>query len=77
MIHNNFLTLTHRCHGHGRYLLRVHFEPPTSLKMISLEEIARHNTPDDLWVAVNGRVFDVTNFADLHPGKAAVKRLVC
>lgn len=34
----------------------------------SLEEVAKHNKKDDLWIAVKGIVMDVTNWTDEHPG---------
>ncbi|KAF2869330.1 fumarate reductase [Massariosphaeria phaeospora] len=37
-------------------------------KEFSLEEIAKHNKKDDLWIAVKGIVMDVTNWTDEHPG---------
>lgn len=33
-----------------------------------MEEVAKHNKPDDIWVVVNGQVLDVTNFYPKHPG---------
>jgi len=39
---------------------------------LSLTELAAHNHPNDAWIAVNGVVWDVTGFADLHPGGAGV-----
>ena len=38
------------------------------LKTFSLEEIAKHNKKDDLWIAVKGIVMDVSNWTDEHPG---------
>lgn len=35
---------------------------------IPLSEVARHNTPEDCWVVLNGRVYDLTEFLDRHPG---------
>jgi hypothetical protein len=35
------------------------------------EEVARHDTPDDCWVVVEGRVLDVTEFLKNHPGGVA------
>lgn len=37
-------------------------------KEFSLEEVAKHNKKDDLWVAVKGIVMDLTNWTDEHPG---------
>ena len=34
----------------------------------SLEEVAKHNKKEDLWIAVKGVVMDVTNWVDEHPG---------
>jgi cytochrome b involved in lipid metabolism len=42
------------------------FEIPD--KEFSLEEVAKHNKKDDLWIAVKGIVMDVTNWTDEHPG---------
>jgi len=35
---------------------------------ITLEEVAKHSTEQDCWVAVNGDVLDVTAFLPDHPG---------
>ena len=37
-------------------------------KEFSLEDIAKHNTKEDCWVAVNGMALDVTEFLENHPG---------
>ncbi|KAI1251728.1 hypothetical protein MGN70_006296 [Eutypa lata] len=42
------------------------FEVPE--KEITLEEVAKHNKKDDLWVVVKGVVMDLTNWLDEHPG---------
>ncbi|KAG6003047.1 hypothetical protein E4U21_002437 [Claviceps maximensis] len=34
----------------------------------SMEEVAKHNKDDDLWVVVKGVVMDLTNWLDEHPG---------
>ena len=31
-------------------------------------EFAKHNSKDDLWIVVDGIVYDVTKFAAFHPG---------
>jgi len=36
--------------------------------MYSMDEVAKHNKKDDVWVVVNGEVLDVTNFLPDHPG---------
>ncbi|GBG29182.1 TBC1 domain family member 23 [Hondaea fermentalgiana] len=35
------------------------------------QEVSEHDRPDDAWVIVEGRVYDVTEFASIHPGGAA------
>lgn len=35
---------------------------------ISLEELALHRTETDCWLALQGRVYDVTSFLERHPG---------
>lgn len=37
-------------------------------RIIPLDEVARHKTPADCWVAVDGGVYDVTQFLPGHPG---------
>ncbi|KAJ5781124.1 Flavocytochrome c [Penicillium paradoxum] len=36
----------------------------------TMEEIAKHNTKEDLWIVVKGVVLDVTNWTEEHPGGA-------
>lgn len=35
---------------------------------ISVEEVSKHNSLEDLWVVVDGIVYDLTEFAPEHPG---------
>ena len=37
------------------------------LKNIEMNELAKHNTEEDLWVAIHGVVYDFTEFAHEHP----------
>jgi len=39
-------------------------------KEFTMEEVAKHNTKDDVWVTVKGVVMDLTSFLDDHPGGA-------
>lgn len=36
--------------------------------MISLDELGKHKQENDCWIAVDGQVYNVTNFLDRHPG---------
>lgn len=37
-------------------------------RKISVEEFVKHNHADDCWIAVNGNVYDLTDFISMHPG---------
>ncbi|KAM4067289.1 FAD binding domain-containing protein [Hirsutella rhossiliensis] len=37
-------------------------------KEFTMDEVAKHNTKDDLWVVVKGVVMDLSNWLDEHPG---------
>ena len=52
-----------------RYLLEVLPGPTAPHRQIDASELARHNEPgDDIWTAIDGRVYDLTAFAEMHPG---------
>lgn len=38
------------------------------IKTYTFEEVAAHNTRDDLWVVYEGKVYDITAYLDEHPG---------
>jgi cytochrome b involved in lipid metabolism len=60
--------------------LRLHVAPEPTLaktrhgndvrpqRTISRSELAQHNTPEDLWIAVDDRVYDITPVMSFHPG---------
>ncbi|KAJ5649148.1 uncharacterized protein N7484_002871 [Penicillium longicatenatum] len=39
-----------------------------SQHLYTLEDVANHNKDGDLWVIINGKVFDMTTYMDTHPG---------
>ena len=41
-------------------------------KVYTAQEVAAHSTPDDCWLIIDGKVFDVTPFVDQHPGGSAI-----
>lgn len=38
------------------------------------EEVAKHCTPDDLWLVIDGKVYDVTDYVKEHPGGDSILR---
>ncbi|KAL4925704.1 nitrate reductase [Aspergillus undulatus] len=45
-------------------------EAPAPEKQFTREEIEKHNTKDDCWIVVNGKVYDATGVLSWHPGGA-------
>jgi len=41
---------------------------PTKGDALTWEELQKHNTSDDCWMAVRGKVYDVTSWVTKHPG---------
>lgn len=41
---------------------------PTLTKLYTLQEASSHNTKDDCWVVIDGKIYDVTTYLDEHPG---------
>jgi len=39
-------------------------------KLITMEEVQKHNKEEDVWIVVNDKVYDCTEYLDLHPGGA-------
>ncbi|KAI0300738.1 acyl-CoA dehydrogenase [Russula brevipes] len=42
------------------------------LKELTREEVQKHNKDGDLWVIIDAKVYDLSRFANLHPGGRAV-----
>ncbi|XP_032468086.1 cytochrome b5 type B isoform X2 [Phocoena sinus] len=40
----------------------------TSVTYYRLEEVAKRNSPKEIWLVIHGRVYDVTRFLNEHPG---------
>ena len=43
-----------------------------SMRSISALEVGQHNSAQDCWLVINGRVYNVTGFAPGHPGGAGL-----
>ena len=43
---------------------------------LTREEVAKNNTEDSLWIIVDHKVYDVTDFLDAHPGGSVVLQQV-
>lgn len=44
-------------------------EPESEVNQISLAEVAVHNTKEDCWTAINGNVYDLTEYIPRHKGR--------
>lgn len=50
--------------------------PSMQLRPFSMEEVSYHNRAEDLWVVIEGTVYDLTDFAKRHPGGVDVLALL-
>ncbi|XP_062111479.1 cytochrome b5 [Humulus lupulus] len=41
---------------------------PSLTKLFSMAEASQHNTKDDCWVVIDGKVYDLSSYLDEHPG---------
>ena len=43
----------------------------------TLEDIAEHSTPEDCWLAIDGTVYDITEYPDSHKGGSETITMWC
>ncbi|XP_047147184.1 cytochrome b5 [Vigna umbellata] len=41
---------------------------PTLTNFYAIQDLSHHKTKDDCWILVGGKVYDVTQYLDDHPG---------
>lgn len=49
--------------------------PSTGDREVTRDELAGHNTFDDCWIVIGGKVYDFSEWKDHHPGGAFVARM--
>lgn len=48
--------------------------PPVTSQTYTLAEVAKHHDAQSCWVAISGKVYDITNAIAQHPGGPAILR---
>ena len=44
------------------------FGGPSETRIVTKEELSRHNTESDAWMAIRGKVYNISKYLDYHPG---------
>lgn len=44
----------------------------TDYRIYTIDEVKRHDKPDDLWMIIYNKVYNLTNFSKIHPGDVEV-----
>lgn len=44
-------------------------------RLVTPTEVSKHNTPDNCWVVIEGKVYNLTDFIDVHPGGPLILKL--
>jgi len=52
-------------------------QPAVNDVVLSAAEVAAHNSASDCWTIVNGNVYDITSYINMHPGGAATILEIC
>ncbi len=42
------------------------------IRVVSIAEVALHNSKEDCWIAIHGKVYEMTDFIKVHPGGDAI-----
>ena len=55
---------------------RAPLDPTKPIPTFTKAQVAKHSSRDDAWIIVDGKVYDVTEYVDIHPGDDAILNYV-
>ena len=47
-------------------------EGAQGMQDFTIDEVVQHNSQEDCWIVIDGKVYDVTSFVSSHPGGKAI-----
>lgn len=63
--------------AHHLYPQNLPVSPSPAIRTYSLADVARHHQADDCWLAIEGKIYDITSYLPDHPSAPDILTVWC